>query len=168
MIRVSYFEEIKKIYSDPKYVGLTVVIFLAYYVGIYYLIKLHGGIISLSGPITLYLLYALLVTSSMMMTLAVYSITKTEIRKKAVKAGGVGMLTAVAGGFAISCGCEIPAAMSIAAIGIGSAEFVVLDNIIAKFTPEIIAITIVINIAFMVYYLGRFQSKECKTKGKRA
>ncbi len=162
-----FYRRIKEIYSDPKYVGLNVILFLAYYAGVYYLIKLHGGIISLSGPMTLYLLYALLVTSSMMMTLAIYSFAKASSRKGAAKAGGIGILTAAAGGFAVSCGCEIPAALSIAAVGVSSAEFVVADNIITRYTPEIIAIAILVNLVFMAYYLNRLQNDGCKTKGRR-
>ena len=102
--RTSLYKKLMGIYK-PRYVLLNVIVAISYYAVFQFL--LHYGIAFAFTNVPLYLMYALVITSSVLFTVAIYSLMH-NYRSKRLGALNVGIGTAmpVAGSFVAGCGCH--------------------------------------------------------------
>ena len=146
----------------PIYIGINVVVAAAYYVVFTYLIRLQNyGILLITVPH--YLIYALVITSSMLFTLGVYAIRASFKNRLGASASAVGTFMTFFAGFISGCGCTAPLLYGITAFGLSIAEVSVAGAFIAEYSVEIILAIIVINVLLILYNSWRI-SRPVKRK----
>ena len=91
----------------PRYVVLNIAAFVVYYYAYLELIAYQNLGVFLSN-VSEGLLYALVLTSSMLLTIAVYSIRNTRNNRASVSATTLGTVATLFGGVIGGCGCSVP------------------------------------------------------------
>ncbi len=149
---MKFYDTLREIYR-PKYIGLTITLGIAYSIAFWYLAYIQGGNdVMLSVPI--YLIFLLIVSSSNLMTVAIYSIR--NMRKSNAKTTG----TAASAGTVILgsglCGCTTTLLPTVAlAVGISTPTVYALASFLKNYDTEIVLLLIVINVVVLVYYLNK-------------
>lgn len=152
---------IKNIYK-PRYVALNLSFGVIYYALFLYLAYVQGGgavMLRTSGI----LIFALIATSSIALTIAIYSIANT--RRNQAKASG----TAVSFGTLVTgtglCGCTttFPAVIA-AGIGVSSTGVYALGGFLKNNNPYIFSVLIILNLFVIGYYLDKFSKRECRLR----
>ena len=161
------YDTLRQIYK-PKYIVLTIAIGIAYSIAFWYLAYLEGGdAVMISVPI--YMVFLLIVSSSILMTVAVYSIKNT--RRNNIKTTGTaasaGTGTVILGSGL--CGCTTTLLPTIAiAVGVSMPTVYVLASFLKNYNIEIISLLIAINVVALVYYLNKLSCPSCRIrKGKQ-
>ncbi len=163
----SAYNTLLSIYKSPKYLFLNIAAFIIYYYLYTFIISLqqYGAVIVL---IPLYLLYLLVLTSSVTLTIGIYSIGNTRNNEAKYEATGVGTLTALVGAVIGGCNCEAPAIFGLATIGLLSTTgTIALINFISANQIPLYWALIVINLFVAIYYLNKLSQPSCKIRGKR-
>ncbi|MCL4372313.1 hypothetical protein M1373_03275 [Candidatus Marsarchaeota archaeon] len=157
-------DTLRRIYK-PRYIALNVVVFALYYVIMQNIILLNSHIVLFNGVISEYAFYALAVTSSMLITIAIYGIANSRIKRASVPAPIFGSITAFAGSAAVSCGCSFSLIFNLAVIGLSSSELISLNTFIAAYETPILLLAVFINFVLIIYYAGNVR-RQCFMKPK--
>jgi hypothetical protein len=144
----------------PRYVVLNIAAFVVYYYAYFELIAYQNLGVFLSD-VSEDLLYLLVLTSSMLLTVAVYSVRNTRNNSARVSATTLGTVTTLFGGVIGGCGCSVPVISSLAVVGLSASEVVSLNNFLADYQNEIFGLMVLGNLAVIVYYLFRLSSASC-------
>ena len=146
--------KLRKVYSS-WYLLLNLVILLVYYVAVQRILAIQQfGFVFSTAPV--WLMVSLVVSSSVLMTLAVYTI----LGYRKVKALGYGeatssCATALIGGVLSGCGCQGTILYSALAVVAGSGEAFAVNTVFAEHIGLILGALTLFNIAFIVYSIDR-------------
>ncbi len=140
----------KSVYK-PAYIALNIVVAALYYLLFVLLIRYQNYGILITGVPKL-LLYALVVTSSVMFTIGVYAMKKSLKRKTAASASAVGTAMTLFAGVIAGCGCSAPLIYSITIFGLSVAEISVLAAFITTYSAYIVSAIVVVNVLLILYY----------------
>lgn len=147
----------------PKYILFNIAALLIYYLAYDYLVQYQQlGLVIITAPI--YLVYALLVTASVLLTISVYSISNTIRNKVHVSGSVLGTFTAMGGAIVSGCNCTAPILFSLTAVGISSASVVLLQNFISAYQIPLFAVMIGINLFAVMYNVSKISKSSCRIK----
>ncbi|MGC8537975.1 MAG: hypothetical protein ACP5MZ_03270 [Candidatus Micrarchaeia archaeon] len=156
---------LRRIYSNPAYIAVNIVAAVVYY-GLYsYILSIqtHGIEVDINLPPS-YLVYLLVITSSILLTIAVFSVKSTKNNQAKISASATGSITAAFGGVLGGCGCTSPLLFGILApLGLGS-QFVTFDMFFVTYQIELFIVFILINVGLAAYYLDRLANPKCALK----
>lgn len=153
---------LKQIYS-PEFILLNVAFAAMYYLLLTGLLSVQQqGVPFTSVPLVL--VYALAISSSVPLTIAVYSISNTRRNRAKLSASTSSIATTVAGGLVAGCGCQAALLTSILAAFTTTGSAVGASTIAAENAPALFAILIVINIFVAAYYLNRLSKPMCRIR----
>lgn len=159
---MNFTRSIKGIYR-PKYVLLNIAIAVAYYYMIKYLLSIQqNGIPITSVPV--YLIYLLVAGSSILLTIAVYSISNTRRNNAKISATSASVVTALAGGVISGCGCQAAILFNILALSIGGGEATLINTVVGEHAFLIFSAMIIINFFVIGYYLQKLSKPGCRIK----
>jgi hypothetical protein len=160
------YNTIKEIYRRPKYILLNLLALLAYYYLFNYLIRAQQyGIFLVTIPI--YLVYLLVLTSSVALTIGIYSIRNTRNNGAKEVSTGISAVTTLAGGIVGGCGCTEPLILGLTVVGLSTSDTFALVNFISANQAIIFSAMIVINLFVVVYYLNKLSEPSCEIKKRR-
>ena len=154
MSQIGLFGKLRKVYGS-WYILLNLVILLVYYVAIQRILGLQQfGLVFSVAPV--YLVVLLVLSSSILMTIAIYAIVESR-KGKAVgyEGAATSCATTVVAGIFSGCGCQGAILYSALAVVAGSGEAFAINTIFAEHIGLILAALTIFNIAFVVYSLGR-------------
>jgi len=154
---------LKGIYGKPKYIALNLGIAVAYYFIIEYLLSIQQKGIPITS-IPIYLIYALVVTTSITFTIAIYSIANTRKNNARFSASSVSAVSTVAGGVLAGCGCQAAILFNVLAFGVGTGEATLINTIVSENAPLIVGAMLIINLFVIGYYLDKLSNPKCKIK----
>ncbi len=155
---------LKRIYG-PKYIFINVAALVIYYYVFNFLIGIqeHGAVIVVLPP---YLIYLLLFTSSIAMTIGIYAVGNSINNEAKYSSTSVGTATAVLGTIIGGCNCTAPLLFGLTAIGINSIAITSLINFISAYEILIFEVMSAVNIVISVYYLDKLSNPGCMLKKK--
>ena len=105
------------------------------------------------------LAFALIITSSIVMTIAVYSM-KNRISRNAKISGSVGSVSTIVLGTGL-CGCATTFLPTIAAvIGVGTAGVFGLSRFLSDYSVGIFSAMIMLNLLIAVYYINKLSGRK--------
>jgi len=151
---------LRDIYS-PKYILLNLALLPVYFVVFFALIAYQNDGIP-SSVFPFYWIAGLVLTSSMLATIAIYSIRNTTNNKARLSASTWGTAAAVVGGVIGGCGCGAPLVLNVVAIGVSAGEAIALNNFLTNYQEPIFLTLIIVNIGMIVYYLNKLSTPTCK------
>ena len=153
---------IKRIYSKPLYLATNVAIAILYYYIFEFIVKAqnHGILLLISVPYPF--LYALIATSSIMLTISIYSVRNTRANAAKISSSGFSAFATVFGGLINGCGCSAPIMFSLFSIAFGSAEAIYLDAFVSNNGILLITVLIAANLVLIGYYLNKFAKPSCR------
>ncbi|MCL5008066.1 MAG: hypothetical protein M1562_02350 [Candidatus Marsarchaeota archaeon] len=149
-----------ELYKRPNYIALNIVMLLVYYFVITSIIRYQNrGILLLNIPI--WTLYLLVISSSMLTTISVFSFINA---RKASQSFGtpIGALTVLVGGVLEGCGCSTPLIFGLASFGISTSSLIYSVDLLSSLSKYIFLGIILINIAFIAYYIRGIDNYYCK------
>ncbi len=148
------YRAIRSVY-DTRYILLNLVILLVYYVAVQKLLSIQQfGIAFVTAPV--YLVVALVLSSSVLMTIAVHTILESrKARMLGYEEAASSCVTAVVGGIMSGCGCQGAIMYSVLALAMGSGEAYAVNTVFSEHIGLILAALTIINIALVVYSLNR-------------
>ena len=157
------YDTLRQIYK-PKYVGLTIAIGIAYSAAFWYLAYIQGGNdVMLYVPI--YLIFLLVASSSILTTVAVYSIRNTRKNNAKISGTATSASTLLLGSGL--CGCTTTLLPTLAlAVGAGTPAVYALSSFLKNYNVEIISALIILNMAVLVYYINKLSSPKCMIRKK--
>ena len=145
----------------PKYIALNVAAFLIYYFVMRGIVLSDNRIILFNNTVSEYLFYLIAITSSVIVTLAVYAAFNTRNNKAKVSAPVSGSAIALAGSFAVSCGCSFSALSYLAVIGLSTGSIISLDTTIANYETPLMLAALILNIVILGYYANKLSKPAC-------
>ena len=145
------FASIKAIYT-PVFFLLNVAIAVIYFIIFTLILKSQGPIALTTTP--LYLIYVLVITSSMLITASIYSLIKKTANGAMLAADGIGTIMTFLGGIISGCNCTAPLLFELVAVGISSSEIVGLDDFISAYQVWIFLAIIAVNIVLLANMLN--------------
>lgn len=153
---------VRGMYS-PKFILLNVAMALVYYAVFNFMLTVqeHGISLSFVPP---YLVYALVITSSIVFTISVYSYFNTRNNNAKTHASLTGTGTAIIGGVIGGCNCTVPLLFSLTAIGVSAVQIVALVNFVSANSALLFGLMIAINLFVMLYYLNKLSEPSCKIR----
>ncbi len=149
---------LKQIYK-PKYIILSLFLLAAYYAIFLYLAYIQGGnAIMVVAP--WYVIFGLIFSSSILMTIAIYSVRNT--RQNNAKASG----TATSAGSVILgsglCGCTTTLLPSVALfLGASTTTAYAISGFVRNYSVYIFTVSIIVNLIVIGYYLNEFSGSKC-------
>ena len=140
----------------PKYVAITFVLGIAYAFAFWYLAYIQGGnAVMLSAPI--YLIFLLIASSSILLTIAIYLIRNT--RKNGAKITGTAASTGTVILSSGLCGCTTSLLPTVAlAAGLSTPATFALASFLKNYNIEIVSLLIALNVVVIVYYLNKMSN----------
>ena len=143
------------IVTKPIYLAVLIVAAIIYYYVFYYLITSSNyGLFLLTIPV--YLLYALVITSALLLTIAVSSIHGGIKYGRAITGSVSGSIILLAGGTIASCACTVPIFVSLLYIlGATVADVTLINFYISTYQLYILGALILANLALIYHYLGK-------------
>jgi len=155
------YRKLRGVYSG-WYLLLNLTILLAYYVIIERLLAIQQfGVVFSAAPA--YLVVLLAVSSSVLMTVAVYTVMRTRKgRALGYEEGAASGVTALLGGIMSGCGCQGAFLYSGLTILVGSGEAFAVNTVFAEHIGIVLGALTIFNIAFIVYSLGRLPGGRAK------
>lgn len=153
---------IKNIYK-PKYVALNLLLGVAYYALFLYLAYIQGGGAVMLLRTSWILIFALVATSSVALTIAIYSIANTRRNQAKSSGTAVSLGTLVTGTGLCGCTTTFPAVIA-AGIGVSSTGVYALGGFLKNNSPYIFSALIILNLFVIGYYLDKFSNRECRVK----
>ena len=164
-IAKSIAESFVRIYRQPKYIILSIFIAVVYYCVLTFLIRYQNyGILLVTLPT--YLIYLLIATSAVLLTLSVYSFRNTRKNMAEVSASSVGTVAVLVGGLIGGCGCAEPLVLGLSVLGLSISTTTALDYVLTIYSTAIFCIMIIANAAVILYYLNKFSKPSCRIKPK--
>ncbi|MGC8669764.1 MAG: hypothetical protein ACP5TL_01260 [Candidatus Micrarchaeia archaeon] len=149
---------LKEVYS-PRYLVLNLTLAIAYF----FLIKLLIAIQTKTqffSAIPQYMIALLSISSSITLTVAIYSIIKAQKNKAKYTATTASIASIVIGSLVGGCGCQVSILASLLGIFASSSVFAI-NVIIAENSYYIITIIILINIFVYIYYMSKLSRPSC-------
>jgi hypothetical protein len=159
---MNFAKSLKSIYK-PKYIALNIAIAVAYYFVIKYLLSIQQDGIPIT-TVPVYLIYLLVITSSITFTIAIYSISNTRRNHAKISATSVSAVTTFAGGVLSGCSCQAAILFNVLAFSVGSGEATLVNTIVGENAPILFGIMIILNIFVAGYYLEKLSHPKCKLK----
>lgn len=161
MKRGSIYQTLRSVYT-PKYLLVNLVLVAVYYELIRMLIAAQQfGLVFYAIPS--YLIWILTITSSVLMTVAVYSILETRAWKPRYRGAVPSTVTAIAGGVFGACGCQGAVLYSVFALVFGSGEAVFLTTTLAQHVFVVFIGMSCINLLLIGHYFDALTKRECRT-----
>ncbi len=152
---------IKRIYK-PKYLALNLLIGIAYYALFLYLAAVQGGGAIMPGTPWI-LVFGLIATSSITLTIVIYSISNTRNNQAKASGTAVSLGTIVTGTGLCGCATTFPAVIA-AGIGISTTGVYALGSFLKNYNLYIYSGFIIMNLFVIGYYLNKFSKRECKVR----
>jgi hypothetical protein len=154
---------IKRIYT-PKYAALSLALGVAYYAAFWYLAYIQGGnAVMLYVP--LYLIFLLVASSSMLTTVAVYSIRNTRENNAKISGTATSASTLLVGSGL--CGCTTTLLPTLAlAVGAGTPAVYALSSFLKNYNIEILSALVILNMIVLAYYINKLSSPKCMIRKK--
>ncbi len=147
------YKKLRRVYSS-WYLLLNLVILLVYYLVVQKLLAIQQfGIAFVAAPA--YLVILLVVSSSVLMTIAVYTIASSRKKTVGIEEAASSGVTAVLGGIMSGCGCQGAILYSALAAVAGGGEAFAINTVFAEHIALILGALVIFNIALVVYSLGR-------------
>ena len=152
---------IKRVYT-PKYAALSLALGVAYYAAFWYLAYIQGGnAVMLYVPI--YLILALVASSSILTTVALYSIRNTQKNTAKLSGTATSASTLLLGSGL--CGCTTTLLPTLAfAVGAGAPAVYALSSFLRNYNVEILSVLIILNTMVLAYYLNKLSSPKCSIR----
>lgn len=147
----------------PKYIALNIAIAVVYYFFIEYMLSIQQRGITITA-VPIWLIYALVATSSVTFTIAIYSITNTRRNKAKVSATSTSVITTFIGGVLAGCSCQAAILFNVLAILVGAGEATAINTIVGENAPIIFLAMIILNLFVIGYYLERLSKPYCRVK----
>ncbi len=143
------------IVTKPAYLAVLIVAAIIYYYVFYYLITSSNyGLFLLTVPI--YVLYSLVLTSALLLTIAVSSIHGGIKHGRAITGSVSGSIILLAGGTIASCACTVPIFVSLLyVLGATVADVTLINFYISTYQLYILVVLILANITLIYNYLGK-------------
>ncbi|MEM3227606.1 MAG: hypothetical protein QXR58_01475 [Candidatus Micrarchaeaceae archaeon] len=160
---MNVYNTLRRIYTR-KYIAINVAAFAIYYLIARYLIILQESAFIIVNPYLFYLMYLLVFSASITITIAIYSIRNTRRNIARFTASGVSAITALLGSVIISCGCAVPILFSLAAIGVSGASIIALNDFFSKYAIWLVSTFIFLNLLLIIYYLNKLSKPYCSVK----
>ena len=149
-------EVLKSILTSPFYILLLVAGSVFYYELFRYLIIIsNSGIFFVTVP--LYLVYALVLSASLLFTTSVYAISKSVHAKYAGVGGSMlSVVSATLGDLVVGCSCYAPILSSVMyAIGFGALQVSSAISFLGDYQASFVVVFVAVNLIFIYYQLGR-------------
>jgi hypothetical protein len=149
-------EVLKKIFTSPFYILITIAAIVAYYELFQYLIlSSNKGLFLVTVP--LYLIYALVFSASVLLTTSVYAVHSSIRARYAGAEGGVlSVLSSSLGGLVVGCSCYAPILSSVMyAIGFGTLQVSGAISFLGVYQAWFVVLFVAANLIFIYYQLGR-------------
>ena len=146
---------LRRIFSSPKFIFLFAAMAVAYYFLMRFIITASSrGLFLTTMPV--YYIYALALTSSLLITISIYQIAASFKQKlTAAGEGAASAITTIVGGLVTSCGCSSPILTTILyGIGINVIGVSGTISFIASNQEWLISIAILVNLGLSYYSLG--------------
>lgn len=159
---------LRSIYTKPAYIAVNAAAAAIYYYLYEYILSIqtHGVVVNVDLP-PAYLVYLLVITSSMLLTIAVFSIRNSRNNQAKFSTSVAGSFTAVFGGVIGGCGCTSPLLFGILTpLGLGS-QFVSFDLFFINYQAELFAAFIMINVGLAAYYMNKLSRPKCTINGQK-
>ncbi len=151
---------VKRIWR-PKYIILNIVFGVIYYYFLLYLVVIQRG--TLFFIIPQILIYSMVITSSVMLTIAVYSISNTRRNSARFSASGAGAGSIIAGSTLCGCTSSFPILLA-TAVGISFDGLLALKNFLINYGPIIFSLLVALNLVVILYYLNKLPRPGCRAK----
>ena len=151
----------------PKYIALNIAAFFIYYFVMRSIVLIDNKIILFNNNASEYLFYLIAITSSVLVTLAIYSAFNTKNNRAKVSAPVSGSAVALAGSFAVSCGCSFSALSYLAVIGLSSGSIISLDTTIANYETPLMLAALALNLVILGYYSSKLSKPSCAIRKPR-
>ncbi|OJI08285.1 hypothetical protein Micr_00176 [Candidatus Micrarchaeum sp.] len=156
------YETFRALYiRKPKYIALNIAAFFIYYFVMRGIVLIDNKIILFNNNASEYLFYLIAITSSVLVTLAIYSAFNTKNNRAKVSAPVSGSAVALAGSFAVSCGCSFSALSYLAVIGLSTGSIISLDTTIANYETPLMLAALVLNLVILGYYSSKLSKPSC-------
>jgi hypothetical protein len=147
---------LKKVFTSPLYILITIITAIVYY-GLFYYLILTGnkGVFLVTVPI--YLVYALVVSASVLLALSIFAVAHSIRTKYAGAEGGLlSIVTAAFGDLIVGCSCYAPILSSVMyAIGFGTLQVGDMISFLGVYQAWFVVAFIAVNLIFIYYQLGR-------------
>jgi hypothetical protein len=158
---------LKEIYTSYFYIAETVVGAFVYYFLYMIIVDSQGILLFITTP--LYMIYLLIATSTILLTIATFVIRRSAKAIKSAYAGGAySLLASVFGGLIASCGCEMPLFTAfLYVIGMNTLEVAGFMSFVISYNIYIISIFIIANVLLSYYYLGKATPSYNKKANKK-
>jgi len=145
------------IFRSPRYVALSVIGAVVYYLVFDYFVSLSNfGIVVFSAPV--YLVYMLAITASLLLTITVYSVS-LRLRRglpSSSSAGLLASLSTIVGGSVVGCACQAPILYNLLYFfGLNAFEASGVVTPLVAFSMEINVALIVLNLVAVVWLLSK-------------
>jgi len=163
---MNMYRTLRKIYTW-KYFAVNIAAFVLYYLIARYLITYQEKVFLIVNPYLFYLMYILILSASITLTIAIYSIGNTRRNIAKLTASSVSAVTALFGSVIVSCGCAVPILFSLAAIGVSSAGLITLNNFFSRYAIELVVTFIFLNLLLIIYYLNKLSKPSCEIRKKK-
>ncbi len=148
------------VFRRPRYAAAAIVLSIAYYFTIIYIIRYQNyNILLLNVP--LYEIYALAVLSSILVVVSVFSLNNTTRSKNRYSGASIGSIATFMGGIVNGCGCSAPILFGLTYVGASAASVISLTNTISAWSKYIFAAMMLIDIALLLYYMRRIANPSC-------
>ncbi|MGC8479789.1 MAG: hypothetical protein ACP5M9_03955 [Candidatus Micrarchaeia archaeon] len=161
-------ETLKSIYSRPFYIILNIIFAFVYYLIFTFLVEYQNyGILLIESPV--YLLYLLIMLSSILLTISIYSIRNTKKNIAKVSGTTVSAIAVLFGGVVGGCGCAAPIIYGISVLGLGLGTTSTVAYYLNSYIIEIFIFIILLTLFMILYYLNKLSSKNCvvRRQGKK-
>lgn len=155
-------EILKRIYR-PEFILLNAAFAFMYYLMLTGLLSIQQQGVPFT-PVPIALIYTLAISSSVPLTIAIYSISNTQRNRAKVSASASSVLTTVAGGIFAGCGCQAALLTGILALFTTSGEALSISTLAAENAQLLFVSLIVINIFVVAYYLNRLSKPMCRIR----
>lgn len=158
---MKFYKNLRKVYS-LRYILLNLIIILVYYLAVEKILSIQQfGVVFFTAPASL--IISLVVTSSVLLTIAVYTILESRKAKKiGYEEAASSCATAVVGGIMSGCGCQGAILYSALAIIFGSGEAYAINTVFSEHIGLILAALTIFNIVLIAYSLGRVSAGRVK------
>ncbi len=149
---------LKSIYASPYYVAFNAAADVLYYFFFRFVFSLSGTVLLLEIPN--YMIYALALSASMLLTAGAYSVASALSGKGGISDGALSAATTAAGGVIASCGCQAPILGTLLyAVGFNAIAVSGVLAIVGTYQMLFFTVLIAINLLFLYYTLRRTASR---------
>lgn len=156
---------LKRIYT-PKYIALNIAVAIVYYIFYSYLLTVQENSTIVLVTVPLWLIYSVIITASVLFTIAVYSARNTRNNQAKVSGSVLGTAATVFTGVVAGCGCTAPILLSLTAIGISASSVFSLVNFLNANQTVLFVALLAINVGVLAYYSRKLSNPSCKISRK--